>query len=303
MNKHIFLDNVTANIGRLAAGKNKFFSNSIESAGFEEQIKSLQVSIPSIKGEGQYKVKTDCKTDVNEPAILVAQWKGEEFPTLIYHHGNNERPFDFGKMAKNTFSRIFMSDKNMFPVNLLVVRAPFHHFSLGAYQKKMTALENFTLMLSVSVLINEEIIVQRKTSCNAPVITSGISLGGWVANLHKGLFGTSEFYIPLMAGTFLGELFLHSKYSRMVSDLALKHPEQIRNILNFDKLFQTYKIPEVYPLLAVYDQFIQYEIQKYSYIGYPLKTLQAGHVTSALKIQEIRQHILGVLEQIQDSTG
>ncbi|MFW6352270.1 MAG: hypothetical protein ACOC2E_07765 [Bacteroidota bacterium] len=302
MNKHIFLDNLTANIGKLAAGKKNYFSQSIDSPGFEKLVRSIEVSVPAIIGEGVYKVETDCKTDLKEPAVFVAKWMDEKHPTLIYHHGNNERPFDFGKMSKNTFARIFMAQKDLFPLNLIVVRAPFHHCTLSEYKEKMIALENFTLMLSVSVLINEAIIVLLKKRSNALIVTSGISLGGWITNLHKGLFGTSEVYIPLMAGTLLGELFLQSKYSRMVSDLALNHPEKIRKILNFDEIFQNYKLPEVYPLLAVYDQFIQFGIQKISYVGYPLKTLSAGHVTGAMKIEQIRNHILNVLENLQNTT-
>lgn len=38
MNKHIFLDNLTAIIGALFAGKKKFFANSIISPSFEEHL-------------------------------------------------------------------------------------------------------------------------------------------------------------------------------------------------------------------------------------------------------------------------
>lgn len=54
----------------------------------------------------------------------------------------------------------------------------------------------------------------------------------------------------------------------------------------------------LFPLLSMYDQFIEYDIQKESYNGYPLKTIECGHVTGAINSSELRNHILYVLKTV-----
>lgn len=298
MNKHIFFDNLTASVGALIAGKKKFFAKSIQSPTLEEQVAQVELTIPSIEGEGIFDVKFNTLVGDLDPAFRIAQWKGSEYPTIIYHHGSNERPFDFKKTAKNTFYNIFLNGAEKVDANLIVVRAPFHNCPLKHYQEKMVELSNFTAMIATSVKLNEEIIQQVKKASSQPVITSGISLGGWVTNLHRGIYNTSSAYAPIMAGTFLGELFLKSRYRKMASEMALNNPEEIRKVLNFNNVFEKQNTPNVFPLLARYDQFIEYDVQKESYNGYSVKTIENGHVTGALNSKELRKHLLSVLERI-----
>ncbi|MFN2396251.1 MAG: hypothetical protein ABR597_11245 [Bacteroidales bacterium] len=298
MNKHIFFDNLTASVGALIAGKKKFFAKSIQSPAWEELVAGINLTIPSIEGEGIFEVNAETLAGGLDPAFRVAQWKGNEYPTIIYHHGNNERPFDFKKTAKNTFYNIFINSQENLEANLIVVRAPFHNCPLKHYQEKMLELSNFTSMIATSVKLNEEIIQQVKKVSSKPIITSGISLGGWVTNLHRGIYNTSTAYAPIMAGTFPGELFLKSKYRKMTSELALNNPEKIRKVLNFNNDFEKQRTPDVFPLLARYDQFVEYNVQKESYNESSIKTIENGHVTGALNSKELRKHLLLVLETI-----
>jgi hypothetical protein len=41
MNKHIFLDTITTSLAALMSGKKKFFTESLESPSFEEQLAPL----------------------------------------------------------------------------------------------------------------------------------------------------------------------------------------------------------------------------------------------------------------------
>jgi hypothetical protein len=298
MNRHILFDNLTASAGALIAGKKKFFAKSIQSPTLEEQVAQVELTIPSIEEEGIFDVKFNTLVGDLDPAFRIAQWKGSEYPTIIYHHGNNERPFDFKKTAKNTFYNIFLNGAEKVEANLIVVRAPFHNCPLKHYQEKMIELSNFTAMIATSVKINEKIIQQLKKVSSQPIITSGISLGGWVTNLHRGIYNTSSAYAPIMAGTFLGELFLKSKYRKMASEMALNNPAEIRKVLNFNNVFEKQNTPNVFPLLARFDQFIEYDVQKESYNGYSIKTIENGHVTGALNSKELRKHLLSVLESI-----
>ena len=127
MNKHIIFDKLTASAGSLIAGKKKFFACSLQSQSFEQQIAAAKLVIPSITGEGSYELKAETLTGNLDPAFRVARRKGLEYPTIIYHHGNNERPFNFKKSAKNSFYNIFLNTSDSVEANLVVVRAPFHN--------------------------------------------------------------------------------------------------------------------------------------------------------------------------------
>lgn len=296
MNKHIFLDKLTVVVGSMIAGKKKFFANSLQSPSFEDQVTAVRLECPPIAGKVTYEVPAKNLVGDLDPAFQVAQWKGIDCPTIIYHHGNNEHPFDFRKSAKNTFYHILINTNDTIEANLIVVRAPFHNTSLKQYQNRMVDLSNFTAMMATSVKMNEEIIKEIRKVTTKPIITSGISLGGWVTNLHRGLSNTSTAYAPLMAGAFLGELFLKSKFRKMTSELALNNPEEIRRVLNFNDIFQKQDSQNLFPLLSKYDQFIEYDVQKEGYRGYPLRTIECGHISGAMKATALRCHLLSVLK-------
>ncbi len=235
-----------------------------------------------------------------DPAIKVEKWMGHDYPTIIYHHGNNERPFNHKAGAKNSFYTIFVKSKDQFQANLIVVRAPFHNCSLSQYQDRMAFLLYFMLMIAASVKLNELIIQEIKLHCQSPIITCGISLGGWVTNLHRSYYNSSSAYIPLLAGTYLGELFLQSSYKKLTGSNALEEPDTIRGFLNFNSDFEKVKEENVFPVLALYDRFIEYEIQKKSYEGYEIKSIEAGHVTGALSASVFRDRCIDVLNMISE---
>ncbi len=296
MNKHILIDNLIANIGSLVSGSKKFFAASIGSLTFEELIRSTEVSVPEINSEGTYEIMATSKIAGElDTAFRVEKWIGIDHPSIIYHHGNNEKPFDYRKRAKNSFMNIFVNDRDKFGANLIAVRAPFHNGSLKEYQEKMMHLENFMAMISASVNMNQSIIAVLRNKSNAPIITCGISLGGWVTNLHRSYYNSSTAYVPLLAGAFLGDLFLKSKYRKLASNLVFQQPEKIRQLLNFNDDFIKITAENVYPLLAIYDRYIEYDVQKNSYAGHPVETLEAGHVTGSLNTSALRSHVLKVL--------
>ncbi|MCF8358919.1 MAG: alpha/beta hydrolase family protein [Prolixibacteraceae bacterium] len=297
MNKHILFDKLTASIASATLGKNKFFSESLESPGYKDFLEDITVCVPSLE-EGIH--ETEAKTPVGkmDPAYYVAQWKGNSYPTIIYHHGNNERPFDFSRFSKNSFKNIFLDSKEPVDANLIAIRAAFHNASVKDYQKKVNHLSNFVGMLSVSVRLVEEIIHRLKEQAVNPVLVSGISLGGWVTNLHRAYYNTANAYVPLLAGAALDHLFTDSGYRKMDGHLARKHPEKIKETLNFEEDFQKVKINNVFPLLGKYDEYIQYERQRKSYSTDNIKVLNTGHITGFMATDELRQHIISVLSKL-----
>ena len=296
MKKHILIDNLTANIGSLISGRKKFFAGSTDSQSFEELIRATELSVPEINSEGTFEVRATTPAGNLDPAFRIEKWLGDDYPSIIYHHGNNERPFDYRKTAKNSFMNIFVKAKDKFEANLIAVRAPFHNGSLKEYQKKLLHLTNFMAMISASVKLNESIISSLRMKSNAPIITCGISLGGWVTNLHRSYYNSSTAYVPLLAGAYLGELFLKSKYRKLASENALQYPDKLRQLLNFNDDFSRVTSRNVYPLLAIYDRFIEYDVQKNSYEGHFVETIEAGHVTGSLNSLALRDHILKVLK-------
>jgi hypothetical protein len=297
MNKHVFLDTFTASMGRMIKDKKKFFANSTNSSSFNEYLQSLQITLPaSIDNQDTYQLSFETEHGPIDMAFRVEKWIDYDHPTLIYHHGNNERPFDYSKKSKNTFRSIFVNARDEFDINIIVVRAPFHTLSLSKYQQSMTDLSNFMIMISSSVKLNESLILHLKKKNDAQTITCGISLGGWCTNLHRSFFNSSTLYIPLLAGTFLGDLFVHSKYRNFVSKNALQNYEKIQHLLNFNDDFQKVTQKNVFPLLARHDQFVRYDIEKTSYKNYPLSSLESGHVTGSLNSKGIRNHIKNVLK-------
>jgi hypothetical protein len=295
MNKHIVLDALVAHMASLAAGKRKFFAERLDAPTFEDAIAGVGADIPVIDSEGSHEIRVSTPAGTLDPAFRVVQWLGPAHPTIVYHHGNNERPFDFGYAAKNTFYRIFVRGRRPVGANLIIVRAPFHNGSMRAYQERMLDLGNFVRMISTSVKINELLISEIRRENHQKIITCGISLGGWVTNLHRSFFNSSTLYAPLLAGTYLGELFLTSKYRRLTGRKALQQPDLLRHILNFNNEFEKVETKNVFPLLARYDQYIEYDVQAKSYDGHPIHTIASGHITGAVNADALRDHLAGVL--------
>jgi len=255
MNIHTILDNFTVSLSALLLPKSKFFRESIES-----------------------------------PAFRIAQWKGKEYPTIIYHHGSGENPYD------RSFNSIFSIKKMDISANLIVIRAPFNR-SAKEYMTSINDLANFVAMLSVSVKLIEKLVSYSREKGISCVVISGLSLGGWVTNLHHNYFNSADYYKPLMAGAELAEVFINSVYEKLTASLAKENPEQVRSILNFDDDFAKVDNSNVFPLLSLYDQIISFDRQKQCYDENLITVLEKGHITGALAFEKLRRHILENVEE------
>ncbi|MBS4032546.1 MAG: hypothetical protein KGZ63_14155 [Clostridiales bacterium] len=163
---HVFLDKYSVAMAAIVLKNAKWFRESVDSPGFEEHLNNIKLTLPKFKGEGFYEVEAESLAGNLDPAFHVAKWLGPEYPTIIYHHGNNERPFNYGATSKNSFKLIFLSKKDMFDANLISLRAPFHKQSMKFYLDKIGKLSNFTAMLSVSVKMVEALVQDLKSNRN-----------------------------------------------------------------------------------------------------------------------------------------
>ena len=294
MNLHNFLDHYTVFLGALLAGRRKFFSQSVDSPDFAELLEATSLELPSIAGEGVYEVAAETPVGTLDPAFNIAQWLGPEHPTLIYHHGNNERPFDFGRLSKNTFKNVILDHRQAFKANLIALRAPFHR-SLGMYMERMTELRNFAAMLTVSVKLADELVRWSRTQGSPSVMLTGPSLGGWVTNLHRAYVTSADFYAPMMAGAALGEVFLTSAYRRLTGAAAREDPDAVRQALNFEERFASVPSDNVAALLMRHDAIIEYERQRQCYDPAHLTVHNRGHTTGVLDYAALRTFLLAQL--------
>lgn len=291
---HAFVDKYTVSVASTLLKNSKWFSQSVESAGFDDYLNSIELSIPEISGEGFYEIAAKTQSGTLDPAFHVAQWLGPEYPTVIYHHGNNETPFNYGIASKNTFKKIFLAEKSMYKANLISLRAPFHNQGLKFYLKKIGHLSNFVALLTASVRLEEALVQYLKDRRSRRVMITGMSLGGWVTNLHRSFYNTADVYVPIFAGAALDELFTTSCYRKLASRKVIENPDAVR-VLNFEEKFQEIDTPNVHPLLARFDQIIVFDRQKVVYGAAPVSILNKGHVTGALAANDIRGHILAHL--------
>lgn len=125
MSYHGWLDEVTAWVSARALGDKKFFARSLDSASWREHLDATTLSPVLLAGEGIHELEADTLVGRLDPAYQVVQWLGPARPTIVFHHGNNERPFDYGRVAKNTFQTVLYQERASIGANLISVRAPF----------------------------------------------------------------------------------------------------------------------------------------------------------------------------------
>lgn len=294
MNIHSFLDHFSVALSAIAAGRRKFFRDDTSCAGFSDILDAIRLAAIDVQGEGRHEVRTEGPAEGLDPAFLVAQWLGPDWPTLIYHHGNSERPFDFGPLAKNTFNRIVLQHRDAFEANLIVLRAPWHQ-SVRVYFERIARLQDFVAMLATSVLLAEHLIQALRVKGCPRILLCGASLGGWVTNLHRAHFDTADVYAPIMAGAALDEVFISSAFRRLVGPAGRHNPDDLRRVLNFEREFATRTRPNLNALLMRHDAFIDYQRQVRCYDPTQTTVLEKGHTTGALASREMREFLLSSL--------
>lgn len=291
-NRHELIDIGTVRLSALLLGDAKFFARSVEAQPLVSVATGTDATVEDITTAGQHVVTIDTPVGAFDAAYLPWQWLGPEYPTLVYHHGSGERPFDFGRFSANSFRRLFVTTDEEFPVNLVAVRAPFHAGSTLEYARAMGELEHFVGMVAAATGLMEALTTQLRSRTDQPVILVGTSLGGWVVNLHRACFDTADRYVPLFAGAALGEMFVTSAYRHMTANTVGRRPARLRTVLDFEDEFTAVDTSGCVPLLGRYDRIIEYDRQRPSYEGLSVSVLDRGHITGALATERLRAHIV-----------
>ena len=294
-NVHELVDVGTIRVSALLLRDAKFFARSLDSRPIVEVARDSAATVGRLDRAGERTVTVDTPIGAFEAAYMPWQWRGPDYPTLIYHHGSGERPFDFGRFSSNSFRRLFVATDDPVRANVVAVRAPFHDGSNTDYARAMGDLENFVGMLAASAGLVDALAARARDRTSTPVLASGISLGGWAVNLHRVCFDTVDRYVPIFAGAALGELFVSSVYRKMTAGSALRRSDHLREVLDFEDAFTAVEADDCVPLLARYDRIIEYDRQRSAYEGIPLSVLDTGHVTGSLATRRLREHVLDVL--------
>jgi len=69
MNKHILIDNLTASIASLAAGRDKFLSDSIDSPAYCYFLQNTRVKIPKLQ-EGRCELKAHTPVGILDAVFI-----------------------------------------------------------------------------------------------------------------------------------------------------------------------------------------------------------------------------------------
>ncbi len=286
MGVHGVIDRISIFAGALFAAK--YFRDDMQAHSITAHLGEVKFGLSEITGAGDYKIRAETLVGPLEGLFRIALWKGADYPTIIYHHGAAETPFDFG------FNRIFPLKKMDFEANLILIRAPYHETAKDYTRGRATA-DGFLAMMATSIVLIDKIIDNLKDNSGSQVIISGSSLGGYICNIHHIYFNSADSYVPLLAGVNMYDAIFESIYSRSVAEINAEQKEQFKDILDFTEEFEACDNSNVFPLLASDDQIVRYDVQKKSYGNCPVVSFAKGHATGALSAGVLREHILSTI--------
>ncbi|WP_277556175.1 hypothetical protein [Halobaculum limi] len=229
---------------------------------------------PAVDGGGTHELAVETLAGTLRTAVSIRAWHGTDAPTLVWHHGGGEYPYD------TIFSGTF-PDPDTVGANLVVIRAPGHESRLGV-QRVGATLSRYLATLAVAVAATEHILDE----VDGRTIVSGYSLGGFVTNRHHVHHDTADVYVPLMAGTAHGEIFLSSVPA---APAARDRPEYLRRRLNFTDSWGNRDHDHVHPVLGRHDRLNHLGTQRSSYPGVSPAVWPVGHLSGIGAHERIRQ--------------
>lgn len=290
MNHHELIDTATITASALFIRNNGFFSRSLESDPIGDAVCDTESTIGDLQPNTVQAVTATGSAGEFQADYLVHHWGGSDMPTILYHHGSGENPFKFSRFSKSSFQRLFPFESDL-ACNLIALRAPFHDRSSREYVRAMGELGNFVGMLATSTALMEVLTKRLRDEGCPAILASGISLGGWVVNLHRTYHGSIDRYVPIFAGARLDHLFVSSTYRKLASDRARTNPDILTDTLDFEVDFAAVETDDCDPLLARYDRIIDFETQYPCYGDLDIDVLPKGHITGSLATDNLRDHI------------
>jgi hypothetical protein len=234
--------------------------------------------------EGEYHVPVRYRSEEGIARYSLLNWAGGDKPSLIFHHGSGENKYT--ARLRKILPRTVQSG-----MNILAVSVPYNR-NMKEYLHAIGSLERFAFLLASSVRLFESLGLWLREQGKGTITASGISLGGWITNLHFSIYDSLDEYRPIFAGAAVEHLFTNTVYRKMATPEARKNPEVLRKVLNFEDLFLSRDRRKVFPLMARYDQFIRLERQSRIYLPDQITIIDKGHITGAMDVKSLREHLL-----------
>ncbi len=286
------LDALGAIVGSLVYRRRRFFNQSLESPPLRTAVPATTTEVKRLDPGHWHEVRCDGPAGRFTAAYLVYRWNGPDRPALIYVHGSGEQPRDFTRSADNSFRRITERDFNV-DANLVLVMAPFHETTQGAYIDALAELRNYVGMLASAASLVDSLAKRLRSEGAPAVFGAGFSLGGWVLNLHRAFYRTGiDRYVPICAGTQPQKIFVDSVYRGMVDPRARAQAQHLEDILSFESEFTANRSDDCSPMLFRYDRLVDIDVHLPSYAGMQVEVIDKGHFTGQQAIAEMRSHIL-----------
>ncbi len=270
--------------GSLYGERVRFFREGADSAPITDIAGRLDMEFTNPTRNGEYRIPVRYKSMEGIARYSLIHRAGGDRPTLIYHHGSGET--NYTARIRKILPASVRSE-----FNLIALSVPFNR-NMKEYIHGIGSLERFAFLVASSVRLIEDLGQWLRSQGSGKTVVSGISLGGWICNLHFAIYTSLDEYRPIFAGAALDHVFLETVYRKQVSRRAFENPSALTRVLNFEKSFSAQKNDRVFPLLARYDQFIRYERQKGIYRENQLRLLDKGHITGAMDIKSLRDHLL-----------
>ncbi len=285
------LDAIGAFLGSVVYRRRRLFHRSIETPPFREAVPATTVRVDTLDPGRWHYVRSEGPAGELTAGYLVHRWIGPDRPSLIYIHGSGEQPRNFSRSADNSFRRIVETEFDV-DANLVLVMAPFHETTQGAYIDALGDLRNYVGLLATATALVDSLAKRLREEGASAVYGAAFSLGAWVLNLHRAFLRQGiDRYVPICAGTEPHIVFVDSVYRGMVDPRARAQRAYLEEVLSFRGEFTANGNDDCSPLLFRYDRLVDIASHGPSYAGMHVEVLDKGHFSGQQAISEMRSHI------------
>jgi hypothetical protein len=223
--------------------------------------------------------------------ISVTRAEEQDAPLLLYHHGFSEYPWD-----KNS-SRLF-GDPGSFQAHIVRIQAPYHTNWADPLRKGFASLSSVYQMLAGSLRLMEFSHSYFQEHGAPYTVAAGVSWGGITSILYQATCEQARAVIPLLSSPNLAQVILDTAelFNRSIS----VEPAKIQEALDFTPYYERCQAGSVFPVLAEKDLFFRLENHLDLFAAASLVTVPESHITGCWRVGTLREHILGVLERLQN---
>jgi hypothetical protein len=295
MNLHADIDRLVTAIGGLYGDGAKFFGENTATPPISDIISQLDLRFAPPEGGDEVRIPVSHGAITETARYRVVHADDTPVETLIYHHGSGEIDYA-ARLARVTPHLVPRSRR------VIAVSVPDNE-SMRSYVTATRDLHRWTFLLASSVRLTEELVAWIRridgggstaggSTDGHRIVCAGISLGGWVTNLHHAYFDSCDAYRPIFAGAAPDHLFTDTIYRKMLARSA--GPDAgaaIRRAINFETAFAKRCNENVVACMARHDQFVRLDRQRGIYRPGNVRILEKGHITGAMAYRELAAHL------------